>query len=95
MAASTAKELTITIDNTIWNQYMNNATGANGLAGYNTFADSGAGAALITSTYYPNTQSGTVTCNWCIEFAGSSSDVFCSYNSTSRTPKYTCMMLAF
>jgi len=95
MAASTAKELTITIDNNIWNQYMNNATGANGLAGYNTFADSGAGAALITSTYYPNTQSGTVTCNWCIEFAGSSSDVFCSYNSTSRTPKYTCMMLAF
>ena len=74
---------------------MNNATGANGLAGYNTFADSGAGKALITSTYYPNTQSGTVTCNWCIEFAGSSSDVFCTYNSTSRTPQYTCMMLAF
>lgn len=95
MAASTAKELTITIDNNIWNQYMNNATGANGLAGYNTFADSGAGAALITSTYYPNTQSGNVTCNWCIEFADSSSDVFCTYHASNRRPKYTCMMLAF
>lgn len=96
MAASTSQALTITINTNIWNDYMNNALGTTNLGGDLSFASSDATRSLITSTYYPNTQSGNpIGCNWCIEFAGSSSDIFCTYDSNTRKPYYTCMMLAF
>lgn len=86
------------VNPTIWQNYMFNAVGSTSLEDRDTFTDSDYSHGLMTSTFYPQPETGGSYVNWFFMFNFTNAWLTSQWNGSSSNtslPSYAPMMLAF